>query len=291
MANRFNPLWDSKLFLPLDEKRSLEKPIAFTLSSPNVFCQPGLPSRFVFTDASNEALGVVIFANGRAEVHSRGWSSLEEPLPTNAKEPVAACQGGETVFLGVDNTTAFFDIISGKSPNPVANECAGTIRRITALALNWIPARLMPVDGPSRNIVDPKPKWKAITVLHHTTRHVFLPAPLGGGRAALGSWITLGVSVAPCPILSPQPAFSSFGHALRGSVLCVASQSTITLLAENIRQTNEPENGERTAGLRKAFHATQSDRSSGFRASDGSSECSQLCSAVTCYWIQVIGIV
>ena len=35
---------------------------------------------------------------------------------------------------------------------------------------------------------------------------------------------------------------------------------------------------------------SKNDSSSGFRASDGSGECSQLCSAATCYWIQAIGI-
>ena len=137
----------------------------------------------MLSDASNDALGVVIFENGRVSVLAREWSTLEKTLSINAKEVIAACQGviwispypGETIFLGVDNTAAFFDIISGQSADPVANWCIGYMRRSTALAIIWIPTQLMPADAPSRNADDPDIHWKVITILEHTTRYAYLP--------------------------------------------------------------------------------------------------------------------
>ena len=167
------------------EISSMSKMVEYVLQFPtNVFSIGALPNRYVFTDASNEGLGVVIFANGRVEVHSRPWSPFERPLAINVKEAIAACQGivwlspspTETVFLGVDNTVAFFEIISGQSANEVANECVGIIRRSSALALTWIPTQLMPADGPSRLCLDPSIRWKIVTILGNVTRYVFLPA-------------------------------------------------------------------------------------------------------------------
>ena len=120
------------------------------------------------------------------EVHSRLLLPFERPLSINVKESIAARQGivwlsllpMETVFLGVDNTVAFFQIISGQSANEVSNECVGIIRRRSALALTWIPTQLMPADGPSRQCLDPRTQWKVVTILGNVTRYVFLPALL-----------------------------------------------------------------------------------------------------------------
>ena len=183
-ADRHNPLWEELVPLHPNESSALDEMVNYVLSFPtNVFVSGLRPNRFVFSDAANGALGVVIYAQGRVEVHSRIWSPLERPLAINVKEVIAACQGilwlrpqkNETVFLGVDNTVAFFEIIAGQSSNPIANECVGVIRRGTSLALIWVPTQLMPADAPSRQIDDPRISWKVITLIGHTTRYVFLP--------------------------------------------------------------------------------------------------------------------
>ena len=61
---------------------------------------------------------------------------------------------GEIIFLGVDNTIAFYDIIAGHATHVVANECVGLMRRRCALALSWIPTELMPADDASRLVYD-----------------------------------------------------------------------------------------------------------------------------------------
>ena len=140
-------------------------------------------SRFLFTDASNDALGVVIFANGRVEVHARHWSVIERPLRINVKEVVAACQGviwlspyeGEIIFLGVDNTDAFYDIIAGHAAHIVANECVGLMRRRCALALPWIPTELMPADGASRLVYGGLVNAKVVAILGFLARFAYLP--------------------------------------------------------------------------------------------------------------------
>jgi len=186
-ASRHDPIWNGRVVLSSSEISSMSKLVNYVLQFPtNVFAVGALPNRYVFTDASNEGLGVVIFASGRVEVHSRLWSPFERLLSINVKESIAACQGivwlsplpMETVFLGVDNTVAFFEIISGQSANEVSNECVGIIRRRSALALAWIPTQLMPADGPSRQCLDPRIQWKVVTILGNVTRYVFLPALL-----------------------------------------------------------------------------------------------------------------
>ena len=183
-ADRYNPIWGRLMPLHHNESSALNEMVEYVLAFPtNVFVSGLQPNRFVFSDAANGALGVVIYAHGRVEVHSRIWSPLERPLAINIKEVIAACQGivwlrphkNETVFLGVDNTVAFFEIIAGQSGNAIANDCVGVIRRSSSLALIWVPTQLMPADAPSRQMDDPRIRWKVITLVGHTTRYVFLP--------------------------------------------------------------------------------------------------------------------
>ena len=183
-ADRLDPRWNSEVQLMPGEIDALRSMVAYVLTFPtNVFCPKQAPSRFVFSDASNVALGVVIFSHGRIEVHSRVWSSLERTLPINVKEIIAACQGvlwlcpnkNETVFLGVDNMVALFDLVAGQSRDPIANECVGILRKGSALALVWIPTKLMPADAPSRLLTDDRIEWKVLTILENVTRYVLLP--------------------------------------------------------------------------------------------------------------------
>ena len=183
-ANKWDKRWDQPLSLTPFEIKALEEMKNFVLTFPTVVFEPtAVPFRYVFTDASNEALGVVIFVNGRIEVRSRRWQDFEASLPINSREVIAAGQGiewacpnpNEAMYLAVDNTVAFYDIVSGKSKEIFANETVRYIRTSSPLALAWVPSELMPADGPSRNTTDEAIAEKIRTILFYTTRYVALP--------------------------------------------------------------------------------------------------------------------
>ena len=106
------------------------------------------------------------------------YEGLKYFIPTSTNEcPV----------LAVDNTTAYFSILNGRSPCPLANQIVGSIRTNWNLWMIWIPSEIMPADGPSRSTDDPLISEKANLVAMHADQRVFLP------RLYWLGWITLGV--------------------------------------------------------------------------------------------------
>ena len=60
-ARRFDPMWDQQVHLTPSETSALHELRTYVLTFPtNTFEPSGLPSRFLFTDASNDALGVSV---------------------------------------------------------------------------------------------------------------------------------------------------------------------------------------------------------------------------------------
>ena len=183
-AGRFDPRWESKLKLTEEEMTDLKKMVDVVLTFPTgKFERNESPEVFVFTDASNLGLGVVIIHKGKVIIKAREWSPSESLLSINSKEVIAANWGvsiarkmftNTPIMLAVDNTAAFFDIINGYSKEPEANKCVLEVRSGGNLGLIWVPTELMPADGPSRLKMDDTIPWKVMTILNHTVKYVFL---------------------------------------------------------------------------------------------------------------------
>lgn len=138
----------------------------------------------MFTDASNDGLGIVSLIEDRIATLSRPWTPEEIPLPINTKEVIAAFEGVTQtvprrqtllVLLGVDNTSAFYDIVTGSSRCSVANSCVLNLRTGYSIGLLWIPSELMPADAPSRFIEDDQIPDKIRMVLQASRCYAFLP--------------------------------------------------------------------------------------------------------------------
>lgn len=183
-AGKTDPRWEQELSLTGEERAELIKMMNIVLSFPTAqFERKECPNVFVFTDASNLGLGVVLIKDGKVIIKAREWTLAEDQLPINSKEVIAANWGvgmarviypGGSILLGVDNTAAFFDLINGYSREPIANQSVLEVRIGGNLGLMWVPTELMPADGPSRLVVDAEVPWKALTILNHTVRYVFL---------------------------------------------------------------------------------------------------------------------
>ena len=183
-ATRWDERWDQQIKLSTEEMRGLLEMKEFILTFPTVLFEPSrIPEKYIFTDASDKALGVVIFVKGRIEVRSREWEDFEKDLPINSREVIAAGQGiewaapnqHEAVYLAVDNTSAFFDIVAGKSQEILANETVRYIRTMSQLRLAWIPSELMPADAASRQTTDDAIEEKIKAIIRYTTKFVALP--------------------------------------------------------------------------------------------------------------------
>ena len=184
-ADRKDPKWSSELLLSTEEMRSLQIMKDFVSTYPvATFEKNEEPARYIFTDASNLALGVVCITADRIATMSRRWRDDELVLSINSKEVIAAHAGvtktaprnSPTIsLLGVDNTVAFFDYVNGASRCPKANQCVYEIRTGYSLGLMWIPTELMPADGPSRLVHDLEIPEKIRIILRITRGYAYLP--------------------------------------------------------------------------------------------------------------------
>jgi len=146
-ADRKDPKWSSKLLLSAEEMQSLQIMKDFVSTYPvATFEKNEEPARYIFTDASNLALGVVCITADRIATMSRRWRDDELVLSMN-----------------------------GASRCPQANQCVYEIRTGYSLGLMWIPTELMPADGPSRHVHDMEIPEKIRIILGITKGYAYLP--------------------------------------------------------------------------------------------------------------------
>ena len=184
-AGRDDPRWAAPLLFNEHELNAIRTIKMNTSQYPTAIFEPtSEPERYLFTDASNEALGAVYLVGDRIATWSRRWSQEEQDLPINSKEVIAAKEGffcfiplkcRKVTLLGVDNTVAFFDLVNGASRCHIANQCVLEIRTRWRLGLIWIPTELMPADGPSRMVEDDDILEKIRLILNEAKRYVYLP--------------------------------------------------------------------------------------------------------------------
>lgn len=184
-APRKDVRWSSKLDLAKHEKEALINMMSFVRQFPTaIFEVAERPGRYIFTDASNLALGVVVLVNDRVFTMSRRWGPEELELSINSKEVIAAHDGlvngsprraHELTILMVDSTSAFYDLVTGSSRCVVANQCVTVMRTRSSIGLMWVPTELMPADGTSREVSDPELINKIKLILNNTQKYVYLP--------------------------------------------------------------------------------------------------------------------
>ena len=153
--------WSTPIELHELEQKSLKCMIDDVLKFPKVKYVLSLrPNIVAFSDASDEAGGVVIYDEGRIVTVCIPWNHHERSLGIIAKEALAAwlavflsTQGANRhriPILAVDNTNVFFGIINGMSSVKCANSAIGLIRNRCQVCLMWLPTESMPADVISR---------------------------------------------------------------------------------------------------------------------------------------------
>lgn len=187
-ASKFDPKWSLQLNFSPSETSEIETLLSTVRQFPTVNFHPfQKPSKIIFTDASNVAAGAVCYDDGYVSVASIVWNAHERLHHINTKEVFAAWIGIRMFFnpkvdrspplLAVDNTTAFFRIISAQCEEHCACVVVGVLRRYCNLTLVWTPTDRMPADALSRLL---EPTWEPLEELVRKTinslgRYYFLP--------------------------------------------------------------------------------------------------------------------